>query len=1512
MKKNIIILLILSMLAVYIPSMAASAAESDAREILDMSMVSTSQSINGLVDDNTRLTASQAHGRGSVNRKITAWTNINYTSVADGADWVGFGMELKNGASRDYSAIAENAKITYTVKFEAAVDANNLYFTVRSANGAVAGVAADPYINSDEDNNGVADVYEKLITVNIPLSSFTSASAKNFIDGAAFNAAEFSGMGIARCADPSNPESTGKIHFTKMSVINIPQITDLEASTSSSITLSFTKPEITTIDKYEIVKYDGIKTQTIICTDDDLTVVNGKYTYTDRAVETETDYSYKIRMHESEYDIYSSFSNTVNALISEDDGGEIIPSDNADTKVWDVVSRDFEWITDRVNISAQVWYGVSANVLLDYNVTASGKLEGLSTGTAPIPGMGRPTGKNKINKWDFNPSKFIEAEDYNPDDGHPYNPYRGYMVSGMATNRDKGGSDGTVEKCVNLSAYKDTGYAVFWVYLDENLPLENLYFALGSGYADGRNGGSNNYVCVPVSDYVKEEDKGKAIYVSIPLADFRLSNPNAFQNVWNTTWAGVDTPDMVKEIDWERIQTIGFARRIYDGNNGSSDTKLVTPSYSDAYIYEGGMFVTNVNPVTDFTVYDVKEDKVILKWTHTDSAAVKYNIYRTDGDGERKLIGTTEKNQYSDYYADGNFPTGVTFTYDIEAVDKYGAKSQSKSASTLIRSIDRPRKFRAVSQESATAELAVDLSWEAPLFVPPLGGLEKYVLYRNGAEYMTFTPGETSYRDTSLTEHETYTYTMKAVATDGSESILTVPITVTATALYQPTGLSYQVKNSNSVELIYSAPDYAEKFYIYLNGEKIDETTENTFTADNVPYDTALVFGVRAVNAAGATSNETQTQQFIIKNPKMSPAMTIFDEAINSNLSKEPSTGVSMTETNAKSIIGNKSMALNFTTRKSARTYAAFGGKIDIREYRENGGRFGFWLYADDKTDYTNLQVGVSTTASVGTGSAQAYALVPVSDYVTEKNKWTYVEIPLTDIPEYATGTYNTVTKRIALDFGALKQIVFSYDNSKQTEGPIVYIDQFAIDTGNAWSVTSTADDRGNPGMAMSANTKTFKVSFSDEMDPESFTTEGTYVAYDDNGTERYVNYYGTYSGNTYTMNFLESLKPNTDYTLEIKGAKTTEGKSGSYSGTMHTNSDAITPISYTVPDIAVSFSTKSEGASTVVTVSMPEGANDLIGNYTVRLAYNKNVIKPNKNSVTNLPEGASATDTGSAVVVAGTKGNSKLTGNLMQIKFATVTPGNTEITVTGTADVYNSKADVSNTASFTGSTSFFANASSSTGPSSPGGSSGGTKADRPDRSDIQPTPAPDDKPSGNVSFTDLDSVPWAEEAIGYLAKEGYIDGYDDGTFKPNKTITREEFAKMIVNVLGFQDFNFEMTDMSDVDKDAWYANYVTIAVASKLINGIGDNKFGTGVTISRQDMCTIIYRAIKSESIKASYIYDEIQFKDEASDYAQEAIREMFRYGLVSGVGDNMFDPYGDVTRAMAAKVLYGLAKLL
>ena len=179
--------------------------------------------------------------------------------------------------------------------------------------------------------------------------------------------------------------------------------------------------------------------------------------------------------------------------------------------------------------------------------------------------------------------------------------------------------------------------------------------------------------------------------------------------------------------------------------------------------------------------------------------------------------------------------------------------------------------------------------------------------------------------------------------------------------------------------------------------------------------------------------------------------------------------------------------------------------------------------------------------------------------------------------------------------------------------------------------------------------------------------------------------------------------------------------------------------------------------------------------------------------------------------------------------------------------------------------------------------------------------------PEKTPMFNDLDGVEWATESIEYLTKKNVLSGVGDGKFEPNRAITREEFVKILVEALNVP---VEQTDrtFADVSKDAWYYDCVMRAYANGLILGVDYDNFGVGVPITREQLCTMIYRAMNLRNLKVET--DEslpnIADYEEISDYATDAVNSLYRANIVNGVGDSEFAPGGVATRAMAAKVVY------
>lgn len=111
-------------------------------------------------------------------------------------------------------------------------------------------------------------------------------------------------------------------------------------------------------------------------------------------------------------------------------------------------------------------------------------------------------------------------------------------------------------------------------------------------------------------------------------------------------------------------------------------------------------------------------------------------------------------------------------------------------------------------------------------------------------------------------------------------------------------------------------------------------------------------------------------------------------------------------------------------------------------------------------------------------------------------------------------------------------------------------------------------------------------------------------------------------------------------------------------------------------------------------------------------------------------------------------------------------------------------------------------------------------------------------------SFTDVAAEKWCNNAISTLFSMGIIDGYGDGAFRPDGPITRAAFTKMAVN---FFDYHVKDYDgrFTDVEGDAWYAGYIQAAAELKLIEGFDDGTFRPDNCITRAQACAIINRTL-------------------------------------------------------------------
>ena len=172
-----------------------------------------------------------------------------------------------------------------------------------------------------------------------------------------------------------------------------------------------------------------------------------------------------------------------------------------------------------------------------------------------------------------------------------------------------------------------------------------------------------------------------------------------------------------------------------------------------------------------------------------------------------------------------------------------------------------------------------------------------------------------------------------------------------------------------------------------------------------------------------------------------------------------------------------------------------------------------------------------------------------------------------------------------------------------------------------------------------------------------------------------------------------------------------------------------------------------------------------------------------------------------------------------------------------------------------------------------------------------------------NVFFDDLAGYEWASAYINALYNMNVISGKDDKLFAPADSITRAEFAKMMVGAFGIEDATYD--GFVDVKADDWYYPYVGAAYAAGLIQGTGNGMFGANDVISRQDAVVIAFRALKIEAVKSDLTFKD---KEQIADYALDAVATLSNTGVVSGNENQEFLPNNNLNRAEAAKIIYTL----
>ncbi|MBQ9757731.1 MAG: S-layer homology domain-containing protein [Clostridia bacterium] len=136
-------------------------------------------------------------------------------------------------------------------------------------------------------------------------------------------------------------------------------------------------------------------------------------------------------------------------------------------------------------------------------------------------------------------------------------------------------------------------------------------------------------------------------------------------------------------------------------------------------------------------------------------------------------------------------------------------------------------------------------------------------------------------------------------------------------------------------------------------------------------------------------------------------------------------------------------------------------------------------------------------------------------------------------------------------------------------------------------------------------------------------------------------------------------------------------------------------------------------------------------------------------------------------------------------------------------------------------------------------------------------------------AFSDVDDSTDEGKAIAEMRQHGYIQGFEDGTFRPKATLTRAEFVTIINKMYGY--FAKAENIFNDVGESDWFYGEVLAAVQAGYIKGMGDGRFAPNETVSREQVCVML-----DSILKPTETYYKPAITDAVSDWARGSVERL------------------------------------
>ncbi|MEF2246928.1 S-layer homology domain-containing protein [Paenibacillus sp. IITD108] len=177
-------------------------------------------------------------------------------------------------------------------------------------------------------------------------------------------------------------------------------------------------------------------------------------------------------------------------------------------------------------------------------------------------------------------------------------------------------------------------------------------------------------------------------------------------------------------------------------------------------------------------------------------------------------------------------------------------------------------------------------------------------------------------------------------------------------------------------------------------------------------------------------------------------------------------------------------------------------------------------------------------------------------------------------------------------------------------------------------------------------------------------------------------------------------------------------------------------------------------------------------------------------------------------------------------------------------------------------------------------------------------------------SFVDVPPSHWAYQGVKVLSAKHIIKGISDADYAPARQVTRAEMAALLNRTLGLS--VQQKAGFADVDPAAWYADDVAALAEAGIIKGVSETIFEPDRMVTREEMAVMLVRAYKVNRSVADESPLEIVFEDQSqiSEWAADSVLVAYQLGLIQGNEKKQFHPKSSATRAEMAQVIYNFLK--